>query len=79
MSESCDTNKKPKTFRELIRSAWFWRPASGAIVGGILGFLYYYYEGCATGACTITSSPIMSVIFGGVLGLFVISSPCRSC
>ncbi|MEI6853860.1 MAG: DUF6132 family protein [Bacteroidota bacterium] len=79
MNENCNNTTKPGTFRELIRSKRFWKPASAVIVGGVLGYSYYYFEGCASGTCAITSSPIMSVIFGGVLGLFVMSRPCRSC
>jgi hypothetical protein len=79
MNESCDNTPVNKTFKELIRSKSFWKPTSAAIAGGILGYLYYYFVGCASGTCAITSSPIMSVIFGGVLGLFVISRPCSSC
>ncbi len=79
MNESCDNSPQPKTFREAIRSKKFWKSASAIIIGGILGYVYYYFEGCASGTCAITSSPILSVIFGGVLGLFVISRPCSSC
>jgi hypothetical protein len=36
--------------------------------GGVLGFLYYKLVGCRTGACPITSSPIISTLYGAVLG-----------
>jgi hypothetical protein len=35
-------------------------------VGG--GFAYYWYIGCNTGGCAITSSPYMSMIWGGMMG-----------
>ena len=79
MSESCKTDTKPKTFKELIRSSYFWKPASGVLIGGTLGFLYYYFVGCTSGSCAITSSPISSIIMGGVLGLFITNSPCKTC
>jgi hypothetical protein len=79
MTETCETDQKPKTFRQLIRSAWFWRPVSGVIIGGILGFLYYHYEGCASGTCFITGNPFTSILFGSVMGLFLVNRPCRSC
>lgn len=40
----------------------------GVVVGLISGYAYYYYIGCASGTCVITSSPINSTIYGGVLG-----------
>ncbi|MBP6663131.1 MAG: hypothetical protein KA172_08615 [Paludibacter sp.] len=38
------------------------------IAGGIGGYSYYYFIGCASGACPITSNPYISVIYGAVLG-----------
>lgn len=43
----------------------------GAVIGGILGFLYYKFVGCSTGACPITSKPLNSTLYGAVLGLLV--------
>lgn len=40
----------------------------GALIGGIGGFLYYHFVGCASGTCPITSNPYISVIYGGFLG-----------
>lgn len=41
---------------------------SGIIIGGTGGFLYYYYVGCQSGTCPITSSPYTSVIYGTLIG-----------
>ncbi|GAB1416853.1 DUF6132 family protein [Paludibacter sp.] len=41
---------------------------SGIAVGMIGGYLYYYFVGCASGTCAITSNPYISIIYGGVLG-----------
>jgi hypothetical protein len=79
MKETCETDQKPKSFKELIRSSWFWKPVSGIIIGGTLGFLYYYFVGCTTGSCAITSNPISSILFGSVLGLFMVNKPCKTC
>jgi len=38
-------------------------------VGG--GFAYYWFIGCNTGGCAITSSPYMSMIWGGMMGYLV--------
>ena len=39
-----------------------------AVLGGIAGFSYYYFVGCASGTCAITSSPIKSTIYGILMG-----------
>lgn len=79
MKETCETDDKPKTFKELMRSSWFWKPAAGVIVGGTLGFLYYHFVGCSSGNCAITSNPISSILMGAALGYFIVNSPCRTC
>jgi phage shock protein E len=42
---------------------------SGLGVGAILGYLYYYYIGCASGTCAITSNPYISTAYGAMMGL----------
>ncbi len=44
---------------------------SGIILGGVAGFLYWYYIGCNSGSCAITSSPVNSSIYGAVMGIFI--------
>lgn len=34
------------------------------IAGGVLGWIYYHFVGCASGSCPITSNPVISIIFG---------------
>jgi len=40
------------------------------IPGAFLGFLYWYYIGCNTGTCPITSVWYNSAIYGAILGYF---------
>jgi hypothetical protein len=40
----------------------------GILVGGLLGYGYYYFIGCNGGSCPITSNPWNSIIAGIVLG-----------
>jgi hypothetical protein len=35
------------------------------------GYAYYYYIGCQTGSCGITSNPYLSILWGGALGYLV--------
>jgi len=79
MSQSCEAKKKPKSFKELMTSSYFWRPFLGIMIGGIGGFLYYHFIGCASGSCAITSNPYLSTLGGSFLGLFVFNSPCGKC
>jgi len=40
-----------------------------------MGFAYYYFIGCNSGSCAITSNPYISTVYGAFLGLvFVIPS-----
>jgi hypothetical protein len=40
----------------------------GIAVGAALGFVYYKFVGCASGACPITSNPFISTIYGAIIG-----------
>lgn len=40
----------------------------GAIAGAMGGFLYYYFVGCSSGTCAITSNPLNSTLYGAVMG-----------
>ncbi len=40
----------------------------GAIIGGITGYLYYKYVGCASGTCRITSKPLNSTLYFSLIG-----------
>ena len=40
----------------------------GVVVGAIAGYAYYYYVGCASGTCAITSKPINSTLYGSLMG-----------
>ena len=42
--------------------------AMGIVVGAIAGYLYYFYVGCVSGTCAITSKPLNSTLYGGLMG-----------
>ena len=46
----------------------------GVAVGGGLGFACCKFAGCANGACPLTSRPIISSIYGAVLGALLAAS-----
>lgn len=41
------------------------------IGGAFAGYLYYRLVGCRSGACPITSSPIISTVYGAMLGFLL--------
>lgn len=56
----CGLSFKPKRF------------VIGAVVGAGLGFAYWYFVGCQSGHCPITSSPIASSLYGaGMLAVLL--------
>jgi hypothetical protein len=40
----------------------------GIILGATAGFLYWNFVGCTSGTCMITSKPINSTLYGGLMG-----------
>lgn len=54
----------------------------GVIIGAIAGYFYYFYIGCASGTCAITSKPLNSTLYGSLMGGLIfnmfIKSPKKS-
>jgi hypothetical protein len=71
---SCGVEKRKSIMDKLknvLRNNWL--TVIGGVVGGVGGYLYWLNVGCATGACPITSSPVMSVVWGAAMGILVFS------
>lgn len=45
----------------------------GIIFGAIAGFMYWKFVGCASGTCMITSKPINSTLYGGLMGYLLLN------
>jgi hypothetical protein len=45
----------------------------GLVIGGVLGFGYYYFIGCNSGSCAITSDPVRITGFGMIFGALMFS------
>ncbi|MEI6677054.1 MAG: hypothetical protein WCL21_00520 [Mariniphaga sp.] len=76
MENNCEVKSTPSSAKEFFKSGNFWKPFLGVTLGGLAGFSYYYFVGCSSGSCAITSSPYMSTLWGGLMGYFVVNSPC---
>lgn len=40
----------------------------GIAIGALAGYTYYFYVGCASGTCAITSKPLNSTLYGALMG-----------
>ena len=43
----------------------------GLVIGALGGFAYYYFVGCTSGTCPITSQPLNSTAYGALLGVLL--------
>ena len=46
----------------------------GSILGAGLGFAFYKFVGCSTGTCPLTSNPLITTLYGAVVGGLITSS-----
>jgi hypothetical protein len=42
-----------------------------SLLGALGGYAYYYYVGCASGTCPISSNPYASTLYGAGMGLIL--------
>ncbi|MFA6467801.1 MAG: DUF6132 family protein [Bacteroidota bacterium] len=61
---------------EFINRLTVWQKRGiASVLGGIAGYAYYYYIGCMSGTCAITSNPYISTGYGMLIGLLLIDKP----
>ncbi len=46
----------------------------GVALGAIGGWCYWYFVGCASGQCMITSRPLNSTLYGALMGGLLLSA-----
>lgn len=45
----------------------------GIVGGTLVGYAYYYFVGCPSGACPITANPYTSMLYGAFAGYVLFS------
>jgi Family of unknown function (DUF6132) len=45
----------------------------GLAFGAIGGYACYYFIGCSSGQCSITSNPVNSTLYGGAMGALLLT------
>jgi hypothetical protein len=46
-------------------------PIAGIVLGASAGFAYWYFIGCTSGTCPITSQWLNSTLYGALLGFLL--------
>lgn len=61
---------------EFFRAMNIWHKRAIAVfIGAAAGFSYYYFIGCVSGTCPITSNPYLTTGYGMLLGYLFIDTP----
>jgi len=64
-----NTPREQKRFPiRLPANSYLYFVAAFTLLGVAGGFAYYWFVGCKTGGCAITSSPYLSMLWGGAMG-----------
>ncbi len=54
-----------------MKEAAMLKIAIGFILGSAAGYGWYRVVGCSTGTCPLTSNPVISTIYGAIIGLLM--------
>ena len=46
---------------------------AGVLAGAVAGWCYWYFVGCSSGTCPITSKPLNSAAYGAFMGAIAFS------
>ena len=76
MEKSCERPERPTSIAGWLMSGLFWKNVRAIVIGGILGYLYWRFDGPNN---IPVSGPWMTIVTGGFLGFFFVNRPCRSC
>ncbi len=60
-----------KKLFQKVKSILNLRILIGLVLGAIAGYAYYYFIGCSSGSCAITSNPVNSTLYGSIFGVLL--------
>lgn len=60
--------------KNILSGVKFRKIIPGILIGGMAGFLFYYFVGCKTGSCPITGHSYSSIMAGGLMGYLISDS-----
>lgn len=64
-----------KQLKQLFTKYLYTRTFLGIILGMAAGYAYYFFVGCRSGSCPITSNPYSTVLYGALLGGILFYKP----
>lgn len=50
-----------------------WLYFMGAVLGGLGGYIHWSKVGCLTGSCPLKATPDFIVVWGAILGIFIVA------
>lgn len=71
MGKNKTNSAKMTSIKKIIKKIYLYLIGGG--LGALLGYEYYQYVSCSNGTCLITSIPLITSIYGGVMGAILMS------
>jgi membrane protein DedA with SNARE-associated domain len=62
-------------FFRKIKNIPYFKIVFPVLAGAAAGYMYYYFIGCNTGSCAISSNPWISTAYGAFMGALLIKKP----
>lgn len=58
----------------MSRMKGYWLVLTGLVLGAAAGWSYWYFVGCTSGTCPITSRPLNSTLYGAFTGALLFTN-----
>lgn len=55
-----------------LKSSFIIKKVLPVLGGALLGYAYYYFIGCYSGTCPITSNPYISTFYGALIAFIMV-------